>query len=377
MRWVTFFPGVQRQHLTKDVGLLPYSMSQNGMDATLVSTGMGVAEADIPNEVRELRIITLPDKGKKFFLEKSFLKYLDEHANEIDVLNLFHLNRDTILYGLKFKKLNPKGFLYIKLDAYNQHLLKRKVYSKNPFKDLLMQIQAKKFYRAVDLFTIENTRGKKLAEKTYPEWAGKIDYLPNGCNDLYLNNRAEKQHKKEKIVLSVGRLGSSDKNYEIFLEALEFTELSGWKFRIIGPITEEFSARIEKERQKKPESFKNVEFTGSYTDRDKLYDEFSKASVFFLPSRFESFGIAFVEALFFGNVIVGHNEMAAFDDLSEQGRFGEYYEDSNPKSLAESLAKAARKSLIPDIQDQIKSHTSQNFYWSNLSRRLSSRIRNE
>jgi len=165
MRWVTFFPGIQRQHLTKDVGLLPFFMGQEGFDAELISTGRGVVESEIPQEVHFLRIKTLSDLGKRFFLENAFLQYLDTHAREIDVLNLFHLNRETVFYGLKYKKLNPSGFLYIKLDAYNQHLATRKVFSKSSIKNLYMQLQAKKFYKSVDLFTVENKEGKAIAEK--------------------------------------------------------------------------------------------------------------------------------------------------------------------------------------------------------------------
>jgi len=377
MRWVTFFPGVHREHLTKDVGLLPYYMNQNGFKSTLLTTGSGVDSAQMSIEVRSLRLKTLPDEGKRFFLEKSFLNFLDEHAKDIDVLHLFHHNRDTIFYGLKYKKLNPNGFLYIKLDAYNQHLIQKKIFSKNPFKDFYMQIQARKFYKSVDLFTIENTAGKSLAERTYPDWKTKLVYMPNGCNDFFLKSIEPETPAKENVVLSVGRLGSSDKNYELFLRSLEHIHLPGWRFRIIGPMTDEFSARLEKCKKENPKLFENVEFTGAIRDREKLYGEYSRARVFFLPSKFESFGIAFVEALYFGNVIVGHNGMAAFDDLSDQGKYGEYYEDNKPESLATSLETATKKSMIKGIEEQIKEHTRQNFYWSSLARRLSSRIRNE
>jgi len=220
-------------------------------------------------------------------------------------------------------------------------------------------------------------KGKRSLKKSYPEWEGKIDYLPNGCNDTYLNSIAGEMPKKEQVVLSVGRLGSPDKNYGLFLESLKYMDLPEWKFKIVGPISEEFSARIENEMLENPDVFKNIEFTGPMTDRVKLYQEYSKASVFFLPSRFESFGIAFVEALFFGNVLVGHSRMAAFNDLTDNGKLGEYYNDNDPRSFAAGLKKAVEKSKESGIQNQIEEHARQNFYWSNLARRLSSRIRNE
>jgi glycosyltransferase involved in cell wall biosynthesis len=377
MRWVTFFPNLRREHLTKDVGLLPFYMGKEGFQATLLTTGSGVKPADLPEEVGSLNLETLQDQGKHFFLEKSFISYLDDHAADIDVLHLFHFNRDTILYGLEYKKKNPKGFLYVKLDAYNQHLVARKVFSKNPVKDFFLQIRARKFHKAVDLLTIENTDGLNIAQKTHPEWKAKLLYLPNGCNDLYLESLEMNDSEKENIILSVGRLGSPDKNYELLLGALQYLDIPGWKLRIIGPISDDFAALIDHRKEAKPKLFEAVEFVGEMTNREALYHEYSRARVFFLPSKFESFGIAFVEALYFGNIVVGHSGMAAFDDLSAKGKFGEYFENNNPESLAESLKLGAHRSAEPGIEKRIRQHTRENFYWSSLARRLSSHIQND
>lgn len=377
MRWVTFFPNAKREHLTKDVGLLPVYMGKNGFNSQLVTTGTELKDAQIPEEVSGLEIDILSKKGKFFFLEKSFLNFLHQNSNQIDVLNLFHLNRDTIFYGLLYKRKNPKGFLYIKLDAYNQHLKIRKIFSKNSIKDFFLKSRARQFYNKVDLFTVENTKGKEIAEQTYPEWKTKIEYLPNGCNDLYLRNLSLNGSDKENIILSVGRLGSRDKNYDLLLKTLPLIQIEGWKFRIVGPISEEFYQKISSFFTRFPEMRAKVEFVGAILDRDELYSEYSKSRIFFLPSRFESFGIAYVEALYFGNVILGHEGMAAFSDLSSAGKFGVFYKDNDPESLAKCLEQAIDKADEQGIQTEIKEHTRANFYWSNLARRLSSRIQYE
>jgi len=377
MRWITFFPNLKREHLTKDVGLLPFYMGKQGYQTTLLTTGQGVEEVDRPEEVQNLNLEILPDHGKHFFLEKSFINYLEEHAAEIDILHLFHFNRDTILYGLKYKKKNPGGFLYVKLDAYNQHLSRRKVFSKHPVKDFYLKIRARKFHKTLDLLTVENADGLKIAQQTYPEWKDKLHYLPNGCNDLYLESLEINESEKENIILSVGRLGSPDKNYELLLDALEYIDIPDWKLRIIGPISDSFSELIKARREANPGLFQRVEFVGEMTNREALYKEYNRARVFFLPSKFESFGIAFAEALYFGNVVVGHTGMAAFNDLSANGKNGEYFENNNPESLAASLKSATQKSSKPGIENEIRQHTKKNFYWSSLARRLSSHIQND
>lgn len=372
MRWFTYFPKFERIHLTKDVGLIPFYASHHGHESTLL--GHADADISIPDEVKGLKIELLEEKRPLFFLDRAFLDWLKANAKSVDVLHLFHLSRDSIFYGAYYKRLNPKGRLYLKMDAYNDHLLSRKRYAKNPIKNALLLRTEKDFFRQLDLATIENREGLDLTAKTYPELSPMLEYLPNGCNDAYLIKHYSEQPVKEKIILSVGRLGSSDKNYDLLLTALPLIKLPEWKFVIVGPISDEFQMKIDEFFGSHPEWRDQISFTGSISDRKKLYEIYSKASVFFLPSRYESFGISFVEALYFGACLVGHEGMYAYDDISRNGAFGCYYDDNNSASLAEAIHAATSKSSEAQFAEKARRYGRNSFSWSNLTEKLIAKL---
>lgn len=371
MRWVTYFPEIHNVHLTKDLGLLPYYMQHVvGYDAALMARFTDLEYPALEGEMKGLKTISLNDRGTWFFTEKASAHYLRKNAKKIDVLNLYHLSRHTLIYGYLYKKNNRRGKLYLKLDAYTSHLKNRKTYSQNPIKNRILKWVEKRFFNAVDFISVENTQALELAKITYPQLKEKLFYLPNGCNDLYLKKHFPGPFTKKNILLSVGRPGSADKNYELLLAALPFLKTSDWQIRIAGEVTPQFFEKWKEAAEKYPEAAAKISFLGHFTNRQKLYEEYASAKVFFLPSRVESFGIAYVEAMYFGNVIVGHKHMSAFDDLSANGKYGEYFDDNNPESFAKALQRAMEKSSNFEIQKEIQNHTEKNFYWSAIAKRL-------
>jgi glycosyltransferase involved in cell wall biosynthesis len=377
MRWVTYFPEIENVHLVKDVGMIPLYAGYSGFKSLLVGHFIDTDYPNLQGETKDLDTHHLRDDQKWFFLDRAFLNWLKINAQEVDVLHLFHLTRDSIFYGAYYKRLNPEGKLYLKLDAYNDHLRSRKRYAINGFKNFLLKKVEKRFFKSLNLVSVENTDGYDLAAETYPEWRDKLIYLPNGCNDVFLKRKLFEGDAKENLILSVGRVGSADKNYELLLKALPNLNFRDWKMVVAGPVSEGFSEKITELFKIYPHLEKKVTFTGEITDRDVLYDYYSQASVFFLPSRFESFGIAFVEALFFGCVLVGHDKMAAYSDISDSGEFGEFYADNDPDSFSRAIEKATVKARTPEIAERARSFAEANFSWSKLSEKLMKKLLHE
>ncbi len=373
MRWVSYFPEIHNIHLTKDVGLLPYYMNElAGYDAALLGR---FPEKDYPalrGEVKGLEIIQLEDRGTISFLERAAMDYIKNAAKQIDVLQLSHLSRHTLLYGLLYKRHNPQGQLYIKLDAYNDELRTRKLYARSKFKNAILARFEKRFFKVVDLISIENTPGLEIALDTYPEWADKLIYLPLGANDRYLKKHFQKSVIKENLIISVGRIGRPEKNYELLIRSLPFLKLGDWKMILIGPVTPEFQKTWSEVSTSHPDIADRIKFLGNVSDRLILYGYYQRSRVFFLPSRVESFGIAFAEALYFGNVLVGHEGMFAFGDLSANGRFGEYFQDDDPQSFAEAIHQSIIRTSTNETQlsEEISGHAAANFHWTGIADRL-------
>ncbi|MEM9053662.1 MAG: glycosyltransferase family 4 protein, partial [Bacteroidota bacterium] len=280
----------------------------------------------------------------------------------------------TIIYGRYYKRFNPKGTLYLKMDAYNEHLLFRKRYSKNPIKNFYFNRVEKRFFMTLNHASIENRDGLKLASLIYPEMREKIGYLPNGVNDQFLKSEFDQEEIQERIVLSVGRLGSADKNYELFLTAVPKLLELNCQFVIVGPISDEFQKKIDHVFKLHPKAEEKITFTGSISNRERLYELFAKSSVFFLPSRFESFGIAYTEALYFGACLVGHTGMYAFDDICSNGKYGTFYEDNNAESFANAIESALSKSEENGFREEAKNHARNNFVWSKLTQELLTKL---
>lgn len=372
MRWVTYFPKFTRVHLTKDVGLIPYYAHLAGFDASLV--GHADERFELPEEAAGLHLDILEDQGQRFFLDRAFLKWLSQNAKSVDILHLFHLARDTIFYGAYFKNLNPGGKVYLKMDAYNDHLLQRKRYAKGDLKNFVIGKVEERFLRNLDLASIENRDGLNLAKKTYPELRHKLFYLPNGCNDDFLLNRFPDLPEKEKLILSVGRPGSPDKNYELLLRALPMMKFDGWRMEIVGPETQDFATARRTLIEAHPELAEKVVFSGFEGDRNQLYEKFLKASVFFLPSRLESFGISFVEALFFGSVLVGHKGMYAYSDICNEGEFGTFFENDDAESFVRAIEEAKQLSTQSDFRRRAARFGRERFAWSKLIRELLAKL---
>ena len=371
MRWVTYFPEIHNVHLTKDVGLLPYHMGLlPGVEASLVGRFSKPEYPALDTEVRGLHTVHLEFKGNAAFLDRAFTDYLKEHARQIDILQLYHLSRHTLIYGLYYKRFNPNGKVYLKLDGYNDHFRSRKRYARGVVKNALLKATERRFMRAVDLVSIENTEGVDIVAGTYPMLGEKLFYLPNGANDFYIDRCVEQPAPKEKVMMSVGRPGSPEKNYELLIAALPFLRLDGWRIEVVGPCTPEFLEKWREAQTKFPEQTAGITFVGEITDRKLLYEKYARSSVFFLPSRFESFGISYAEALYAGNVLVGHKGMYAYDDLSGKGVFGTYYPDNDPASFAEALNEAVLLSQKEGIVAYAHACGQSDFAWSGIVERL-------
>ena len=79
------------------------------------------------------------------------------------------------------------------------------------------------------------------------------------------------------------------KAFEAFKKS--YPKLSNWKLKLIGPIEEEFKEYINNFYNENPNLKNIVEFTGPIYDRKQLADEYNKAKIFCLTSRYESFGL--------------------------------------------------------------------------------------
>ena len=377
--FVTVFTETENFHLVKDVGQLPYFMYKTeGYDATLISYKNNVEYPFIDQEVNGLKLNFIPNKGRFLYFELGVLYYLLNKSKSIAVLNLFHFKKDNILYLLIYKLVNPQGKAYIKLDMdilffknYNAFL-----FSNYALKNFILKALTSWIFKLTDLFSVETDQAKDYLLNVYPELQNKLICIPNGVDNLYLDKEIPIKafQEKENIILTVGRIGTEQKNTELLLDALKITDLKDWKVYILGPIEESFKKYIADFYRESPQLENKIIFTGNITDRKELFDWYNRSKIFCLSSRYEGFPIAFPEALYFGNYLIS-SPVSSAEHITSKGKYG-----TVAKADAQEFSNALQNSIEPGFlssqrYEEIRRFSKDNFTWPGIVKKLADQIK--
>lgn len=362
-------------HLYKDVGLVPYYLSKNyELKNDIVYSNekkVKVMEKFRNIKLKELKyynfgkIIKKIDRFK-IFENISFYSYLFREAKKIDYLMLFHLGADKIFLTLLYKILNKNGKIYLKLDS--DLLGVKYLLNTNYCKKIVLQLLIKK----IDLISCE-------AKECFDEIgqnglcnldiSDKLVYIPNGFDEEYLienNIKVKKFEEKENIMITVGRIGTEEKNNEMLLKAINKIELKDWKIYIIGPYTEEFKEYYDDFIKSNSDKKDKVILVGNIEDKNLLYDYYNKAKIFLLTSRWEGFAIVYPEALRFGNYIIT-TEVGGAKDITDNGKIGVITEIENEEQYKHEILKVINEEInLKEKYNQSLKWSEENFLWNNI-----------
>ena len=203
----------------------------------------------ISDLVEGLKLDFIPRDSGNALLDAS--AYLRENAPKIDILNLYHFLDRTLEWARLYKALNPKGKIFLKLDA-NEWFIKQFDINEKNIKSSHSILQE------CDLISVETT---ELYEYLNKQWPLTIEYLPNGFYDFGVKkpiNYAE----KENIICTVGRIGQYLKANDVLLEAFKLASpsLPDWKLKIIGPMEKSFEPYVENYFAAKSPAFRKSYF---------------------------------------------------------------------------------------------------------------------
>lgn len=367
----------------KDNGMIPiYVHEILGYNSKIVTCDL---KKDLPNEIRGVEVVKISRWIKKIgnfapfiiFIKRIPLYYwLIKNAKNIDILMLFHITKCSYWNTYFYKKFNPNGKVYIKadfnLEVYKKELERTQMVPKNlkeffrKRREIKEYNKRKKLVKMVDKISYETKKNYEIMKDNYAGVGviGKTFYLPNGYDDIYLKNnfKIKKFEEKENIFLTVGRLGTYEKNTELILSTLEKIDLKNWKFYLIGPVEKEFKEKIDIFFENNPSKRENIIFTGIIKDKKELYNYYNRAKVFVLSSRYESFGIVLSEALAFNNYILSTDTGAIRDILN--GSNGDIITAEN--NLADMMEEIINgKDIV--INDLTKSNE---FKYSNIIKKV-------
>lgn len=187
----------------------------------------------------------------------------------------------------------------------------------------MVRIPRKLFYRFANGVIVQTRIAAELVqEKTR---AKNIGIVPNPINTIETST-----NEKKNQLISVGRL-SKEKGHSILLKA--FTKISdkNWTLHLIGDGPERKNLETEAEKL----GIRNqVIFQGHLKNFNKLLGE---SEIFVLPSFYEGFPNALLEAMSVPLACISSNCVAGPSDIIEHGKNGLLVETGNVDELASAL----------------------------------------
>lgn len=360
-RYLTIlFYELHESHLYRDNGGIPYALSKYHNWSSHIAFLSTDKYIDYAEYKKYVKIIPINNCNNKFFNNIKILYYVWNNAHKYDVINFYFVKSMGILVSIVAKLRNPNIIVYVKLDLgryYFNVLLNNKSNKIRAFKNLILGYVSK----WIDLYTVETNAYVEYLNKL-KRFSGKVRYLPNGYfGDLV---KVDSNIKKEKIILTVGRLGTKPKNTEMLVEAIEGIEpqkLDEWKIYLVGSMTEEFKNWLEGKMKRNPFLKEVFVCTGNISDKRELYNIYAKSSVFVLSSRHESWGLVVTEAMSYGCYPIVTDCCDAFYEVLD-----DTYSKIVPNEDQKKMQAAIEDVLDNKVNYLQKGYLSMNFAKNNL-----------
>lgn len=333
-----FFEYFDHEHLGKDPFMVPFYLGKSLGCSVNIVYPLRESNKDLPSSYKGVALCPYVAKDEKAIYREMY-RIIWNKAKDIDYLMRFFDISASRYAAFIYKFRNPQGKVYIKMDV-NPYNIKDRT-STFP-KSFLHDFKNKILKSKVDVISCETTLALKIlanSPKGYNHWGKKMVYLPNGFDeDLLksLNIKEKSFTEKEDVMLTVGRLGTHQKNTSMLLQALAKVNLKGWKFYLIGSIDDSLQQEIRTFYQEYPDKKDAVFFTGLIYNKKELWEYYNRSKVFVLTSRQESFALVYTEAQRFINYIVS-TKVGAASDVIQEGKYGDYVKQDDAEELARKL----------------------------------------
>ena len=323
----TMMEHLDNTHLVKDVGMIPYMLTKQKLMKGVI-VGYNKSREDFP--YLDTDVVGLGFVNRRKYTNNSLIDgclWLFRNSKKIDCLNLYHYKPSTFIWIIVYKLFNRSGDVYVKLDIDPSAGIKMKM-KKNSIKYFL----TKKILGCCKVVSCETEQFKNYANK---KWPLHIEFIPNGISQ----SKIKRGCKKEKIILTVGRLGTKQKATEILIEAFFKAKPNindSWKLVLVGTCEDKFKIYLDEKLKDHAEMRDKIEVLGEIKDRDVLDDLYEKSSIFTMPSRWEGFCLVGVEAASKGDYLLTTN-LISFEELTNYGKYGAHFAIDNIEQYAETM----------------------------------------
>jgi len=345
--------------LLKECGLIPFMLHKNfGYKAVMVGENTG----DYPylEHLPGLEMDFIPSSnGNIDTLVDNSINYISQNYQKMDALIMRGLYPTTCKILQAYKQKCPNGRTYLYLDANGSWM------------DTIRWTSST-FFDTLALCDVISTSCYKMTQYLNKKWPPFIvEHIPNGFFNA--SKKEIQKCEKKNIILTVGRIGTTQKANEILMQAFTViaNKIPNWKVRFVGPIEPKFNELINSYFKANPQLKKRVEFTGNITDKEKLYAEYASAKIFALTSLLEGGSPNVIaEALFHGCYIVTSDIEAAID-ITANGNCGSIYGKIDWKALSEILLKVCtNRELLQNAPQKSIQFAQSHYDWDLIINRI-------
>jgi len=126
----------------------------------------------------------------------------------------------------------------------------------------------------------------------------RLDVLPHGAADPLPGLARPPRAPGEFVALFVGRVDEPRKGFDILRAAFARARRPGWRLEVVGRVGDETRASLVAE-------FGDAVRVHGLVAETALERAYAEADVFAMPSRYEGFGIPFIEAMRYGTPVIG------------------------------------------------------------------------
>lgn len=204
------------------------------------------------------------------------------------------------------------------------------------------------------------TINKYVAEKDKENIMKKSLIIPNGVDDYYLENKRTeiKDISKPIKLIYVGRVDDLNKNVLTTIKACDLLIKKGNEIELT--LVGRFESKIFKKIIPKRDYIKYI----GKTDKVGVREQLLKNNIFVMPSKRETFGLVYVEAMSQGLPVI-YTKGQGFDTQFKEGEVGYHVQYNDAEEIAETILKIA-KNYKKMSENAIKK--SEEFNWEDISK---------
>ena len=347
-RFALYLPELTNGYFTIDAGIIPFVMGKHhGYEVAIIAEK---GEGHYPYNETYTEKMTVKIASDK--------EALYRYIAELDILFVFGLYHHNLTIIEAYRKLNPDGKVYCKLDMNEIWLMR------------IAQNQwwwAKHFWDQCDLITVECKRLQNLI-KLY--WKIETQYIPNGYYNFWEDDPVD-YASKSNTILTVGRPGDYVKHTDLVLNAFANSQhqIPDWKLVMVGQFEPDFEQLVDRLIKEKPSLKGRVVLTGRLT-KEEVRQQFKDAKVFCHPSRWEACSNVLAESLGGGcyPIFTDFNGAAG---LIKYGQYGTIIPVEDSFALEESLLTVCQdEHLMKATFLKVQEHAKTEINWITLCEKI-------